>query len=146
MNNNKYMNEMDFACVVGMVLGILVTILAFAAIMDLNHASIQPKSTPSHVRNVPCKEDEVVAPKIDHNPHYGLTWTCQNAEQYIARGTQIIVQGESYDINAPDRPACFMEPSGTKEGYEVILYPHLSMHHDGDLGFEVSCPEPNKIP
>lgn len=59
--------------------------------------------------------------------------------------SQIVVQGEVYDINAPDRPACWMEPSNTPEGYEVILYPHLSMHNDADLGFEVSCPEPGQM-
>lgn len=58
----------------------------------------------------------------------------------------VTVQGQVYQTNAPHRPACWVEPSETPDGFEVILYPDTAMHHDGDLGFEVACPEPGQMP
>lgn len=89
----------------------------------------------------------VIIDRLDHDtldhpaPPQGMT----HAVTSSVHADQIVVQGEVYDINAPDRPACWMEPSNTPEGYEVILYPHLSMHNDADFGFEVSCPEPGQM-
>lgn len=57
----------------------------------------------------------------------------------------IAVHGELYEINAPNRPGCFVEPSATVEGFEVIFYPDMGLRNDIDLGFEVSCPEPATI-
>ncbi len=50
-----------------------------------------------------------------------------------------------FELSAPDRPGCFMEPSNTRAGYEVIFYTHISgrgaPEFIGDpLGFEVNCP------
>lgn len=41
---------------------------------------------------------------------------------------------------AQARQACFIEPSSTLEGYEVILYPHLDMRGARTDGWEVPCP------
>lgn len=50
-----------------------------------------------------------------------------------------------FDVNAPDRPTCFVEPSSTPAGFEVIFYSNMSgrgaPEYLGDpLGFEVNCP------
>jgi hypothetical protein len=94
----------------------------------------------------------VIIDRLDHDtldhpaPPQGMTHAAPTATATSSvHADQIVVQGEVYDINAPDRPACWMEPSNTPEGYEVILYPRLSMHNDADLGFEVSCPEPDQM-
>lgn len=48
-----------------------------------------------------------------------------------------------YHINDPTRPGCFVEPSNTPEGFEVIYRPNIYRPNisvgDG-LGFEVRCP------
>jgi hypothetical protein len=38
------------------------------------------------------------------------------------------------------RPVCWVEPSSTVEGFEVIWYPHLNDVELGNPGFEVPCP------
>lgn len=53
---------------------------------------------------------------------------------YFTLGDQV----HGFDLNAPDRPGCFVEPSDTPAGYEVIFRPDISQ--DDDLGFEVVCP------
>lgn len=57
------------------------------------------------------------------------------------------VDGElqGFDVNDPHRPGCFMEPSTTAVGYEVIRYSRISgrgaPEYIGDpLGFEIPCP------
>lgn len=50
-----------------------------------------------------------------------------------------------FDVDDPHRPGCFVEPSNTPEGYEVIFYSRISGRGPpefiGDpLGFEVRCP------
>lgn len=52
---------------------------------------------------------------------------------------------QGFDINDPHRPGCFVEPSTTVAGYEVIAYSRISgrgaPEYLGDpLGFEVRCP------
>lgn len=52
---------------------------------------------------------------------------------------------QGYELNAPDRPGCFVEPSDTRDGYEVIFYSHISGRGapeflGDELGFEVPCP------
>ena len=34
--------------------------------------------------NPPCMEDEVYAVQIDTNPSHGLTWACENIEEFKA--------------------------------------------------------------
>lgn len=48
-------------------------------------------------------------------------------------------QLHSYGVNAPNRPACIVEPSNTREGYEVIFYMDMAKW-GGEFGFEVNCP------
>lgn len=43
-------------------------------------------------------------------------------------------------LNDDQRPVCWVEPSSTPEGYEVIWYPHLNDVELGNPGFEVLCP------
>jgi len=43
-------------------------------------------------------------------------------------------------LNDDARPVCWVEPSATPEGYEVIWYPHLNDVEVGNPGFEVLCP------
>ena len=39
-----------------------------------------------HTSNTPrCMEDEVYAVQIDTNPAHGLTWACENVEEFNAR-------------------------------------------------------------
>lgn len=45
----------------------------------------------------------------------------------------------AFEINAPDRPGCFVEPSSARGGFEVFFYPRIS-GRDEPLGFEVTCP------
>lgn len=54
--------------------------------------------------------------------------------------------GELYgfDVNAPDRPACFVEPSPTAAGYRITFYSQMSgrgaPEYLGDpFGFEANC-------
>lgn len=43
-------------------------------------------------------------------------------------------------LNDDARPVCWVEPSATPEGFEVIWYPHLNDVALGNPGFEVLCP------
>lgn len=52
----------------------------------------------------------------------------------------IAVHGELYEVSAPNRPGCFVEPSDSVDGFEVILYPDIAAVNPADLGFEVPCP------
>jgi len=80
-----------------------------------------------------CQEDEAIALMGPGAP------VCVNvAELAGPHGNQVTVQGVSYDMNDQSRPACFMEPSETPEGVEVILYAHLS-DKTSDRGIEVTC-------
>lgn len=52
---------------------------------------------------------------------------------------------QGFDINDPHRPGCFIEPSNTETGWEIIFYSRISGRGApeflGDpLGFEVRCP------
>lgn len=38
------------------------------------------------------------------------------------------------------RPVCWVEPSATPAGFEVIWYAHLADIETGNAGFEVLCP------
>lgn len=35
--------------------------------------------------NLPCMEDEIYAVQIDTNPAHGLTWACENVEEFVAK-------------------------------------------------------------
>jgi len=68
-------------------------------------------------------------------------WDCKTMGNHICG--EIIwfnVGGElqGYELNAPSRPACRVEPSNTRVGYEVIFYPNQDQADD--IGFEVTCP------
>lgn len=43
-------------------------------------------------------------------------------------------------LNDDQRPVCWVEPSSTPEGFEVIWYAHLDDVALGNAGFEVLCP------
>lgn len=75
-------------------------------------------------------------------------WDCRTMGNHIC-GDLIFfnIGGElhAYDLNAPDRPGCFMEPSNRRQGWEIIFYSRISgrgaPEYIGDpLGFEVGCP------
>lgn len=79
-------------------------------------------------------------------------WDCRKMGNHICNvdGDLIIyfdLGGElhGFELSAPDRPACFMEPSNTAEAWEIIFYSRMSgrgaPEYIGDpLGFEVNCP------
>jgi hypothetical protein len=75
-------------------------------------------------------------------------WDCRTMGNHQCGTTLYFnLDGELYgfDVNAPDRPGCFVEPSNTKAGYEVVFYSRISGRGApeflGDpLGFEVTCP------
>ena len=46
---------------------------------------------------------------------------------------------QGFDLNDPNRPGCFVEPSNVSRGYEVIYYSRTSDRSE-TLGFEVRCP------
>jgi hypothetical protein len=80
-----------------------------------------------------CQEDEAIALVGPGSP------VCVNvAELAGPHGNRVTVRGVSYDMDDQSRPACFMEPSETPEGVEVILYAHLS-DKTSDRGIEVTC-------
>lgn len=74
-------------------------------------------------------------------------WDCRTMGNHMcgdANGNVTIyfnLGGElhGFEVNAPDRPACIVEPSNVKGGFEVIFYPAMSMW-GGEFGFEVDCP------
>lgn len=70
----------------------------------------------------------------------GVLVTCGNGESH--RRSPRRVTTTVAKLAAPDRPGCFVEPSNTAAGFEVIFYSHISGRADiGDpLGFEVRCP------
>lgn len=68
-------------------------------------------------------------------------WDCRTMGNHVC-GDQIFFrlgdQLVSFSLNDPNRPGCFVEPSNTPEGFEVIYRPVMSQ---GDqIGFEVRCP------
>ena len=75
-------------------------------------------------------------------------WDCRTMGNNIC-GTTIFfdMDGEwrGFALNDRHRPACFVEPSNTPAGFEIIFYSRMSgrgaPEHLGDpLGFEVRCP------
>lgn len=77
---------------------------------------------------VTCQEDEPC-------------WDCQTMGNHVCGPNPLIaVKGELYELRAPNRPGCFVEPSNTVDGFEIILYPDIAAVNSADLGFEVPCP------
>ncbi len=78
-------------------------------------------------------------------------WVCETMGNHICNVDGVLViyfnidgQLHGYELNAPDRPGCFVEPSNTAAGFEVIFYSRISgrgaPEFIGDpLGFEVNC-------
>ena len=75
-------------------------------------------------------------------------WDCRTMGNRICGSTIHVPVGDqihAFDVNAPDRPGCFMEPSSTPQGWEIIYYSQISgrgaPEFIGDpFGFEVPCP------
>ena len=65
-------------------------------------------------------------------------WDCASMGNRVC-GSTIYVGGTGYHVNDRHRPGCFMEPSKTPNGWEVIFYPSITEHAD-EFGFEVPCP------
>lgn len=53
-------------------------------------------------------------------------------------GALVVIHGSVYEVSAPRRPGCFVEPNNRPAGYEVTEYDDISTRTD-DLGFEVPC-------
>jgi hypothetical protein len=81
-----------------------------------------------------CQEDEAIALVGTSTP------VCMNVGELAGRlgGDTVTVQGATYKVDDPNRPACFMEPSDTPEGVEMILYSRLA-DKTSDRGIEVVC-------
>lgn len=79
-------------------------------------------------------------------------WVCETMGNHICNVDGVLViyfniggQLHGYELSDPHRPGCFVEPSNTAAGYEVIFYSRISgrgaPEFIGDpLGFEVNCP------
>lgn len=68
-------------------------------------------------------------------------WDCRTMGNHVCGSTiwfNIGGELQGYEVDAPDRPACWAEPSTTPDGYEVIFYPAGGGGQHG--GFEVVCP------
>lgn len=72
----------------------------------------------------------------------GALWTCEVMGNHTCGSTIYFVHSDGslhgYDVNAPSRPACFVEPSDNRNGYDVTFYPNMDERTD-HLGFEVTC-------
>lgn len=69
-------------------------------------------------------------------------WDCRTNGNHTCSGLIFFrIGGEfwTYEVNDPHRPACFVQPSSTREGFEVIFSWDLARFTD-ELGFEVNCP------
>lgn len=67
--------------------------------------------------------------------HMGATDAAVNLGQ---SESLIAVHGAYYEASAPDRPACFAEPSETPERVEIIYYPNRALRTHTE-GLEVLC-------
>lgn len=103
----------------------------------------------------PITGDCLVVPKVGtiHEDDPWGRWDCRTMGNHTCgdgAGNLTIwfeVDGalQGFDVNDPHRPGCFVEPSDTPEGYDVIHYSRISgrgpPEYIGDpLGFEVRCP------
>jgi hypothetical protein len=101
----------------------------------------------------PITGDCAVVPlwgSIEEDDPWGR-WDCARQGNHICDTPDGLViyfniggQLEGFYLDAPDRPGCFMEPSNTPDGWEVIFYSRISgrgaPEFIGDpLGFEVRC-------
>lgn len=76
-------------------------------------------------------------------------WDCRTMGNHICGSTIFFVHADGsihgYELNAPDRPGCFMEPSSAAGGFEIIGYSAISgrdapEYLGSEFGFEVPCP------
>lgn len=86
----------------------------------------------------------VLAGDIQEDDPWGR-WDCRTMGNHVcgsAKGPIIHFNlgGElhGFELNAPNRPACRVEPSNTREGFEVIFY--MDQAKADQAGFEVRCP------
>lgn len=67
-------------------------------------------------------------------------WNCMTMGNHICGSVIYFNLGgelHGFEVNAPNRPACRVEPSSTRAGFEVIFY---GDHAKADqAGFEVTC-------
>lgn len=70
-------------------------------------------------------------------------WDCRTMGNHICGSTIYFHLGNEWigwPLDSTERPSCWMEPSSTPEGYEVILYDHLRLVPPNEVGFEIPCP------
>lgn len=104
-----------------------------AAFCQANYEQLGPITGDCH--KVP------LAGGIEEDDPWGR-WDCRTMGNHVCGSTiyfNLAGQLHGFDLNAPDRPGCFAEPSATHAGFEVIWYGRISAHTD-EFGFEVNCP------